>query len=156
MVGAGLHVWTDNPVASSSLNKVAEYWAASGGAIPTTVSMSYANNSGVEPGMQIVFDVDSINGNGNDYNILVGESVYGGNWWLTSSSSAAAKAADPSGANNGGNGSEWFGTLGRWEASRQREGDTWVLARVRRARRRRRRLDDLRWHDVHLRRAHPS
>ena len=55
VVGTGLHVWTDNPVASSSLNKVAEYWAASGGAIPTTVSMSYTNNSGVEPGMQIVF-----------------------------------------------------------------------------------------------------
>ncbi len=117
VVGTGLHVWTDNPVSSSSLNKVAEYWEASGGAIPTSASMDYTTNSGIAPGMQIVFDVDSIDGNGNDYNILVGESVYGDNWWLTNSSSADAKAADPSGANNGGNGSEWFGTLAEWEAA---------------------------------------
>ncbi len=115
--GTGLHVWTDNPVSSSSLNKVAEYWEASGGALPTSASMDYTNNSGVEPGMQIVFDVDDIDGNGNDYNVLVGESVYGDNWWLTNSSSADAKAADPSGADNGGNGSEWFGTLAEWEAA---------------------------------------
>jgi hypothetical protein len=49
--------------------------------------------------------------------VLVGESVYGDNWWLTSGSSAAAKAADPSGADNGGNGSEWFGTLAQWKAA---------------------------------------
>ena len=72
--------------------------------IPTSASMDYTNNSGIAPGMQIVFDVDSRR-HGND-NILVGESVYGDNWWLTNSSSADAKAADPSGANNGGNGSE--------------------------------------------------
>ena len=115
--GSGLHIWTDNAVPSSSQNKVAEYWAAPGGAIPTSASMDYTSISGGAPGMQIVFDVDGISGNGNDYNVLVGESVYGNNWWLTNSSSADAKAADPSGANNGGNGSEWFGTLAEWEAA---------------------------------------
>ncbi len=115
--GTGLHVWTDNPMSSSSQNKVAEYWAAPGGAIPTSAAMSYTPNSGTAPGMQIVFDVDNITGNGNDYNILVGESVYGANWWLTSGSSADAKAADPSGPNNTGNGSQWFGTLAEWEAA---------------------------------------
>ena len=57
------------------------------------------------------------NGNGNDYNILVGEPVYGANWWLTNGSSADAKAADPSGANDGGNGSAYFGTLADWKAA---------------------------------------
>ena len=61
-----------------------------------------------------MFDADGIDGNGNDYNILVGEPVYGDNWWLTNSSSATAKAADPSGANDGGNGSAYFGTLAEW------------------------------------------
>ncbi len=40
-----------------------------------------------------------------------------GDWWLTSGSSADAKDVDPSGANNGGNGSAWFGTLAEWAAA---------------------------------------
>lgn len=114
---AGLRIWTDNANAASSTNKVAEYWSAPGGALPTSGSMDYAPTSGGAPGMQIVFDVDGVTGNGNDYNVLVGESIYRGNWWLTRGSSAEAKAADPSGADNGGNGSEWFGTLAQWEAA---------------------------------------
>ncbi len=65
--------------------------------------------------MQIVFDYDGTAGNGNDYNILVGEAVYGDDWWLTNGSSADAKAADPSGAENGGSGSDYFGTLAEWK-----------------------------------------
>ena len=64
-----------------------------------------------------MFDVDGIDGNGNDWNILVGEPVYGANWWLTNGSSADAKAADPSGANDGGNGSAYFGTLAEWKTA---------------------------------------
>ena len=64
-----------------------------------------------------MFDADGIDGNGNDYNILVGEPVYGANWWLTNGSSADAKAADPSGANDGGNGSAYFGTLAEWKTA---------------------------------------
>lgn len=119
--GGGLRVWTDNANAGSSTNKVAEYWAAPGGALPTSGSMDYNRTSGSAPGMQIVFDLDGIAGNGNDYNILVGESIYADNWWLTRSSSDDAKAADPSGAQNGGNGSEWFGTLAQWEAALDQE-----------------------------------
>ena len=70
-----------------------------------------------QPGAQLVFDFDGTDDNGNDYNILVGEPVYGDNWWLTNGSSADAKAVDPSGAENGGNGSEWFGTLAEWIAA---------------------------------------
>ncbi|HEX5086244.1 MAG TPA: hypothetical protein VFV89_00435 [Nocardioides sp.] len=108
----GVHVKTDN---ASSQAKVALYFPVTG-ALPTTGNVEWYGTSPA-PGAQLVFDADNITGNGNDYNVLVGESVYGDNWWLTSSSSATAKAADPSGAENGGNGSEWFGTLAQWKAA---------------------------------------
>ena len=64
------------------------------------------------PGSQIVFDADSTT-DGNDYNILVGESVYGGSdWWLTGGSSGAAKAVCPE--TGGGFGSACHGTLAQW------------------------------------------
>ncbi len=112
-LGDGIHAWTDD----SSLNaKAAEYFALPGGPIPSTASMEWF---GTQPqaGQQIVFDVDGIDNNGNDWNLLVGEPVYGANWWLTNGSSAEAKAADPSGANDGGNGSAYFGTLAEWAAA---------------------------------------
>ena len=111
----GLHVWTSGSPSSVSTNKVAEYFAQSG-ALPTSASMAWTGTQ-PQPGLQLVFDADGIDGNGNDYNILVGEPVYNGNWWLTNASSNTAKAADPSGAANGGNGSEWFGTLAQWRAA---------------------------------------
>src|SRR5262245_7654822 len=102
----GVHVKTDDATGQA---KVALYFKATG-AFPTTGGVEWYGTSPA-PGAQLVFDADNITGNGNDYNVLVGESVYGHNWWLTSGSSADAKAADPSGANDGGNGSAWFGTL---------------------------------------------
>lgn len=108
----GVHVKTDD---ASSNAKVALYFPVTD-AFPTTGNVEWYGTSPA-PGAQLVFDADNITGNGNDYNVLVGESVYGDNWWLTSGSSATAKAADPSGANNGGNGSEWFGTLAQWKAA---------------------------------------
>ena len=108
-LGDGIHAWTDD---ASGNAKAAEYFALSG-PFPSTASMEWF---GTQPqaGQQIVFDVDGIDGNGNDYNLLVGEPVYGANWWLTGGSSAEAKAVDPSGGNDGGNGSAWFGTLAEW------------------------------------------
>jgi hypothetical protein len=108
----GIHVKTDN---TSGQAKVALYFPVTS-AFPTTGNVEWYGTSPA-PGAQLVFDADNITGNGNDYNVLVGESVYGDNWWLTSSSSSTAKAADPSGADNGGNGSEWFGTLAQWKAA---------------------------------------
>ena len=105
----GLRVVTDD---ATSQAKAAGYFAVNG-PLPTSASMDWTGTN-PQPGQQIVFDVDGVTGNGNDYNILVGEPVYGGNWWLTNGSSAAAKAADPSGANDGGNGSAYFGTLADW------------------------------------------
>ena len=109
----GLHVQTDD---ASSEAKAAEYWQT-GGVLPASASITWFGTD-AQPSMQLVFDFDGTNTNGNDFNILVGEpTVYGDNWWLTPGSSAAAKAVDPSGANNSGNGSEWFGTLAEWEAA---------------------------------------
>jgi hypothetical protein len=110
-LGDGVALWTDD---ATSQAKAAEYFPVSG-PIPTSASLEWYGTQ-PQPGQQIVFDADGITGNGNDYNILVGEpTYYGDNWWLTGGSSADAKAADPSGANNSGNGSEWFGTLQQWK-----------------------------------------
>lgn len=99
---------------STSAAKVAEYWPASGSlegiGAPTYDWFGTAN----QPGQQIIFDADGIDGNGNDYNILVGEKIYGGDWWLTNGSSQTAKDADPSGANNSGSGSDFFGPMEEW------------------------------------------
>jgi hypothetical protein len=118
----GLHVWTDDATSNA---KVAEYFPVTG-ALPATSKMDWLGVDIVgvrpQPGVQIVFDVDGTTGNGNDYNILVGEPVYGtdasGNvtdWWLTTGSSAAAKAAAP--LTTGGSGSGWHGSLSQWKAA---------------------------------------
>ena len=109
----GIHLWTEG---NTSTDKVAEYFPTNDAAFPTEGGLEWYGTS-PQPGAQLVFDFDGINDNGNDYNILVGEPVYGENWWLTNGSSAAAKAADPSGPNDGGNGSAWFGTLAEWKAA---------------------------------------
>jgi hypothetical protein len=113
-----LHVWTEG---TTSTDKAAGYF-------PVDLPLADVGEPTMEwrfnnptlpaiPGKQIVFDVDDIAGNGNDNNILVGEPVYGDVWWLTNGSSDAAKAADPSGPNDGGNGSAWFGTLAEWSTA---------------------------------------
>jgi hypothetical protein len=112
-LGDGLGVVTDDSTGNA---KAAEYFPVSG-VLPDSASIDWYGTQ-PQPGIQIVFDVDATTGNGNDYNILVGEpTYYGDNWWLTSGSSDDAKAADPSGGNDGGNGSQWFGTLAEWKAA---------------------------------------
>lgn len=108
----GLHLWTDN---ASGQAKVAEYIAVSGSLadmVGSTPPAWTGTNPG--PGGQIMFDADGITGNGNDFNILVGETVYdnGNDWWLTPGSSTAAKAAAP--LTTGGSGSTWHGTIADW------------------------------------------
>lgn len=109
----GLHIWTEG---ATSTDKVAGYLDIADVplAADTTASLGYVANFGITPGAQLVVD---INGDGVGDGILVGEAVYGDNWWLTNGSSAEFKALDPSGAENGGNGSEWFGTLAEWAAA---------------------------------------
>lgn len=109
----GLHVETFD---TSGDAKAAEYWQTEG-ALPASASMEWFGD-GPKPGIQIVFDFDDVDNNGNDNNILVGEpDSYGAAWWLTPASSDDAKAVDPSGDDNTGGGSEWFGTLAEWVAA---------------------------------------
>ena len=108
----GLHVWTES---NTSTDKAAGYFAIDS-EFPTSAGLTWIGSTPA-PGAQLMFDADNIAGNGNDYNLLVGESVYGDVWWLTPISSDDAKAADPSADQNGGYGSEWFGTLEEWKAA---------------------------------------
>src|SRR4029450_64254 len=74
----GLHVQTTS---ATSEAKAAEYWET-GGPLPTSASLTWFGTDN-RPSMQIVFDFDGTNTNGNDFNILVGEpNFYGDNWWL--------------------------------------------------------------------------
>ena len=147
----GLHVETFD---TSGDAKAAEYWQT-GGALPASASMEWFGD-GPKPGIQIVFDFDDVDNNGNDNNILVGEpDSYGAAWWLTPASSDDAKAVDPSGADNTGGGSEWFGTLAEWVAAmpdaRFLRGR--LLARFRGEGRRRDRQHHVRRHRVPVLRA---
>ncbi len=108
----GLHVWTEG---ATSTDKAAGYFAIDS-EFPTSAGLTWMGPAPA-PGAQLIFDADNIKDNGNDYNMLVGESVYCDVWWLTSISSDDAKAADPSGDQNGGQGSEWFGTLEEWKTA---------------------------------------
>jgi len=106
----GLRVVTQG---TTSTDKVAEYFAMSG-SLPTSSSIEWYGTV-AQPGIQIVFDFDSTAGNGNDNNILVGESIYAGDWWLTGSSSQQAKDVAP--LTTPGSGSMWHGTLAQWGAA---------------------------------------
>ncbi len=106
----GLHLWTDD---ATSQAKVAEYWSVSGSLADMVGStMPEWWGTSPAPGSQIVFDADGTNGV-NNYNILVGEAIYGGqDWWLTGGSSALAKSVCPE--TGGGFGSACHGTLEQW------------------------------------------
>lgn len=105
--GSGLHIWTQG---STTTDKVAGYVATnvvlSGIGEP---SLEYTPTFGITPGYQLVVDFDA---DGSPDGILVGETIYGGNWWLSASADADIKARAPH--IGGGNGSEWFGTLDEW------------------------------------------
>ena len=116
----GLHLWTEG---TTSTDKVTAYFPVDA-TFPTSASMDYVSSYGdtLRPGMQLVFDVDQVTGNGNDYNVLVGEPtyadgtvLYGNQWWLTNGSSADAKAVAPH--VGGGYGSLNYGTLAEWAAA---------------------------------------
>jgi hypothetical protein len=105
----GLAVWTDD---NSGQAKVAEYWDVASQNLPASVVLNWSGTS-PQPGSQIVFDFDQTSGNGNDFNILVGEPVYGNDFWLTPGSSAAAHGVCPE--TGGGFGSDCHGTLQEWQ-----------------------------------------
>jgi hypothetical protein len=109
----GLAVWTDDDTGQA---KVAEYWNVGEQNLPASVSMVWSGTQ-PQPGTQIVFDFDQTPGNGNDFNILVGEPVYGDDFWLTSGSSTDAHGVCPE--TGGGFGSDCHGTLAQWRQAIQ-------------------------------------
>ena len=52
---------------------------------------------------------------GSDDGILVGETVYDGDWWLNNAAKPFVKAGAPN--TGGGSGSLWYGTLDEWSTN---------------------------------------
>lgn len=106
----GLHIWTEG---TTSTDKVAEYVATdvplAGIGEPT---LEYASTIGIAPGYQLVVDFD---GNGTRDGILVGETVYHGDWWASNGAAQFVKEGAPS--HTGGSGSVNHGTLDQWRAA---------------------------------------
>ena len=111
VVATGLRVWTEG---ATSTDKVAEYVAAPAPlAVVGEPNLEYTPTSGsIPPGFQLVVDFDD---DGAADGILVGESVYNGDWWLSNSSAQFVKDGAPS--HTGGSGSANHGTLDAWRAA---------------------------------------
>ena len=110
LAGTGLHIWTEG---STSIDKVAEYVATN--TLLSSVgepSLDYTNTSGGQPGFQLYIDA---NGDGQADGILVGESVYAGDWWLNNSAAQFVKDGAPS--HTPGYGSTNHGTLDQWRSA---------------------------------------
>jgi hypothetical protein len=124
----GLHVQTDDTTSNA---KAAEYFPVPTQGLPGSASLTWFGTQ-PQPGSQIVFDANGAT-DGDAFNVLVGEPIYGDQFWLTNASSADAKKAAPScdgtdavatessdaligeGHCTGGNGSAWHGTLAEWQ-----------------------------------------
>jgi len=109
----GLHVWTTD---TTSEAKAAQYVDVPAQALPTSASLTWYGTS-PQPGSQIVFDADDVAGNGNDYNILVGEPVYGDDFWMTTGSTFYKQHHDLCPQTGGGFGSDCHGTLAEWRSA---------------------------------------
>jgi hypothetical protein len=111
VVGTGLRVWTES---NTSTDKVAEYVdTATPLADAGEPSLEWTPTSGtVPPGMQLGVDFDA---NGTPDGILVGETVYNGDWWLNNAAAQFVKDGAPS--HTGGSGSANHGTLDQWGAA---------------------------------------
>lgn len=102
---------TDGQAGTWNTDKAAGYFdigapLAKAGA-PTLDWTAAAGETAV-PGNQLKVDFD---GDGTIDGTLVGEPVYGTQWWLAD---AKAFVKDNAPRTGGGNGSNWFGTLGEW------------------------------------------
>ncbi len=106
----GLHVYTDD-----NTGKAAGYFAMSGG-LPDSASMNWIGTQ-PQPGQQIRFDIDSDRTNGNEFNAIVGEPIYGDDWWMTGGTTRAAARGITCPDTSGGHGSDCHGTLAEWQAA---------------------------------------
>jgi hypothetical protein len=111
VVGTGLRLWTES---NGSTDKVAEYIdTATPLADVGEPSLDWTQTTGtLPPGMQLGVDFDA---DGTADGILVGESVYNGDWWLNNAAADFVKLGAPS--HTGGSGSANHGTLDQWRAA---------------------------------------
>ena len=108
----GLHVTTnDSPTA-----KAAEYFAVPTQALPDSASLTWYGTS-PQPGSQLMFDVDGQRGNGNDFNVLVGEPTYGDDYWYTGGQARAVQRGFTCPETGGGFGGDCHGTLAEWKST---------------------------------------
>ena len=112
LAGTGLHIWTEG---STSTDKVAEYVATNtllSSVGEPSLEFTSATESGGLPGFQLYIDA---NGDGQADGIMVGESVYAGDWWLNNSAAQFVKDGAPS--HTLGYGSTNHGTLDQWRSA---------------------------------------
>lgn len=107
---SGLHVATADNAAHA-----AEHWALDA-PMPSAVTLSWTGPA-PKPGSHIMFDVDHTFGNGNDYNVLVGEDVYGGDFWYTGGTTRAALRGITCPVISPATGSDCHGTLAQWKSA---------------------------------------
>lgn len=104
----GVRVYTEG---ATSTDKAAGYFTVGtplSKAGKPTLAWTPASGQTAVPGNQLKVDFD---GDGSVDGTLVGEPVYGANWWLADSKQFVK---DNSPRTGGGNGSNWFGTIGEW------------------------------------------
>jgi hypothetical protein len=110
VVGTALHIWTES---NTSTDKVAEYVATSTPLADVgEPRLDYTNTGGGTPGFQLVVDFDA---DKKADGILVGETVYNGDWWLSNAGAQFVKDKAPS--HTGGFGSANHGTLDQWRVA---------------------------------------
>lgn len=108
----GLHVWTDD---ASTNAKAAEYVDVPAQALPDTASLTWYGTT-PQPGSQLVFDADGNAGTTtNNFNVLVGEPVYGDDYWYTGGLAKATSRGVACPETTGGSGSDCHGTLAEWK-----------------------------------------
>ena len=108
----GLHVWTDD---TSSNAKAAEYFSVPSQSLPDSASLTWFGTT-PQPGSQIVFDTDGdTSTTANNFNILVGEPIYGDDYWYTGGQARAALRGFTCPQTTGGSGSDCHGTLAEWQ-----------------------------------------
>ncbi|PWN01096.1 hypothetical protein DJ010_19785 [Nocardioides silvaticus] len=107
----GVRVWTES---NTSTDKAAAYFDVHLALAEVgTPSLEWAG-TGPEPGLQLTTDFD---GDGDVDGILVGETVYGGNWWVGSVQDAAVFAEPNTPPTTGGGGGPLNGTLTEWQTA---------------------------------------
>lgn len=109
----GLHVYTDD---ASSNAKAAEYFSVATQGLPSSADLTWYGTTPA-PGSQILFTADTDHSTDGFANILVGESVYNGDYWYPGGTARATAHGITCPETTGGSGSDCHGTLAEWQTA---------------------------------------